>query len=661
MSKKRCFFSSSSSDDSEFDSNDDALDLYSSSDSDTDSGSDTDSDSDNDCKCIKSYSIFTKNSMIVNNKPDNKQDVHKDNDSICLNENKIDVMENKTMNFDITKIECRSRKVEYKWTLGFNEYSLITRYINDIKSCVNFKRVCTRTNCMFNLPSNMGLNVYDPDDWKKLQTHIIHTDIEMGITDFIDNMNHKLTGNHLSFYKYFNKEILLYIGGYSSHYTLLYIGGVFPSGIVKLIKDYIKYKGSKLYCGIFSNLDMNSIDKDKLMEKFNSGTKFITNEKFGLYIKSAKRDYKNKLIKYNVYNMLQNIFSDIDFINGYVSLKEIPNFVYENYISFNTIDIPICDVNSDYIDSYVLEKIFKCSKLIRSFTAKTCIEDVSLMRYNFEFPENLDSNIDDAVKHPDTSIFVIQVESFIDKVEYHKTIGKDDKINRGRYTVIFLPTLLYNYIQVRYYDLVEPITVEYYYIKDTNIICGFNKVDSYTKDRVNLKHLIDCAKDIEGINCNYIKRFVVDVSVFTIIDQFAAIDKDFPIDHIKYGPSSLLKLKYGYKVPSMISRLDGDSYLALMYHLEKMPITSLTIQAPLSKILVPFGFKCVIKSTISTDVISINEHKVCDNDMYFYSHGKMVPYKQYLAHKAQTKRGGMKLSALVKTFYVVKYIIHYKK
>lgn len=514
---------------------------------------------------------------------------------------------------------------------------------------------------MFNLPSNMGLNVYDPTNWKKLQTHIIHTDIEIGIHDFIDNVNHKLTGNHLSFYRYFNKEILMYIGKYSSHYTILYINSLFPNGIVNLIKDYIKYKGSKLQCGMCSAMSFGSINMDNLLGKYDTSTKFVDVKKFKAYVKSAMTNYDNHLIKCSVYDIMQDIFSDQCFVNKVMAVKEIPNFVYEKYLSFNTIDVPLYSTAREYVDNYVLQPVFRTSTLLRSVTARTCMEDVSMGRYNFEYPENFDSNIDSAVKSPDTSIFVIQVESFIDKAGYHKTIGKDITINHGSYTVVFLPTALYNYIQVRYYDLVEPIATEYYYIKDTNIVCGFNKVDTYTSTRINLKRLIDCAKNIEGINCNYIKRFVVDVSVFTADNPLAAIDSDFPIDHIMYSPSSLLKLKYGYTVPSLVCKVDGDLYLSTMYHLEKRPISSLQLQAPLSKILVPFGFKCVIKSTIGRDVISINNHIVCDSDMYFYSHGKMMPYKQYLAHKAQTGHGAMKLDTLKDTFYVVEYIINYEK
>lgn len=651
MSKRRVYVASDSDSDSDSD-----LTITSSDTMDSDSCSE---DSSTIGEVVR-FSNTTHNTMHINNTPDDSSSICRSSDSTCIGENGIDVTRNSVSYKDIANIECRPRQTEHKWTLGFNEYSMITRYINDVNSCVNFKRVCTRTNCMFNLPSNLGINVHDPTNWCKLQTHIIHTDIDIGITDFIEGAIHRLAGNHLSFYKYFSRDMLLYKGEFSTYYTILCINGFFPTDIIKLVRSYIKYKGKDLKRYMRSRVDTCSEDTERLLGKYTPDTsvKYVDDKKIRCCLKKARLNSSTALIECTLYNMMQAIFSDTAFMEQTAVVREVPNFRYERYIQLNNVDIPVYKRDDSYTTTVALNSIFRCAQPVWSAAVKTCIEDLTLCNYNFEYIGQNDNSIGDLLKAPANAVVVVQIESFIDKSDNHAAIGKSTtEIPRGTYTVVFLPTLLYNYVQVRHYGIVDPVANDCYYIKDTSTICSFNTASVDMRGIVSLNRLIKLATCIEGVTSRWIKRFVVGVDLYTVPDPEAAIDKGFCTRYINYQPNCLLSMKYGYKVPTRSSSTD-TTYMADIYKLERQPITDLVIQAPLSKIIMPFGFKCVVKAKIINDVFSIKEHVVVDSDMYIYSHGHFVPFRQYVAHRmASPASGKYALGALAKSCYIVDYIL----
>ena len=98
----------------------------------------------------------------------------------------------------------RDKVDEQKWSLGYDHYALISKYIYDYKTAVNFVKVCSRTSGLFHMHKNLGVNIKDMSDWPKMQTHVIYTDREEGIPFFNKDVNKCLFGTYHSFRTYFN-------------------------------------------------------------------------------------------------------------------------------------------------------------------------------------------------------------------------------------------------------------------------------------------------------------------------------------------------------------------------------------------------------------------------------------------------------------------------
>lgn len=553
--------------------------------------------------------------------------------------------------FKVNTIPVRQRDSEKKWMLDYSDYAIVSKYIHDIESSVSFQRVSTRTNCIFSMPSNMNINVTDPACWEKLNTHIIHTDIAQGITDFMDSApTHRLFGNHLSFQRYLNREVILYKNN-GMFYKIISIKGDIPHDLYMLLAEYIRYsclKNTKdriAVTGNYQEFFQRRSTLEYVKNLFASSKHYVSDNFFQKMIALCTSPSGCSLYISNLEMLIKIILEDKKFMDKHSSRHDITiAFRTESYITIGNIDIPMYNHTQEHIDCPLIKPLFANSKLLRKYAIQTPLEEIL---YNMVYADVMQSYNDPKalVEYglaavPDHTIVVVQVESFIDKRDYYRKIGVSKKpkcIRHGKYTVVYMPIVLFNFFQIAHTDDIEPITNDHYYIKGTSIICTYNKINCMEKKGViGLCSYIGFSTQFDLAECPFIKRFVVNVESYSLDDPLLLLPTEFATDSALGRPFNFMALKYGYNAPMNSTNIPEKFYYSDKYGIENRDIRDLVIERPLCTVIVPFHIKCVINTDAFNNILISylkEDRELEETDLMFYSHGRLVPFPKYIEHK----------------------------
>lgn len=472
-------------------------------------------------------------------------------------------------------------KVYDKWSLDYNHYAIISKYIYDNETLVNLTKVCTRASAPFNMNKNLSVNIVYPEDWYKLYTHVIYTDRKEGIVDFINGASRKeYAGTKQSFYNYFSGLLCIKVtfkngvSDISPVFSTVYL----PKQILDLLLQFMqKFKN----VNIAYELSIFHIFKDFCKRKLLSVHQLID-----MYDKaSMKMTQRNDLEKMlNIQNkgivfcikvnkLLCAILSLILYIKDMFDLKGVNVFKRGNlkYVDIDGISFPLvehyhstidgCDMLSEvinnispvctlststslcaidinmiklivkYLDKLNLEK--KCTH--ETFTHETFTHKSQQCKLNQKskldnvnsFYENYKLKRFNRINSP------IIMHDFIYKLmEYKKVIVFDmESFNqnelgenyRDNFHVILLPTEQMNNLILKNKDNLDPINDKYLYIKNTNVIIGYitsNKVTKYIDifECFNSVMNLDCITS-KQVKCKKGMRFITKVIVYDIINE----------------------------------------------------------------------------------------------------------------------------------------------
>lgn len=537
---------------------------------------------------------------------------------------------------DFSKIDVRPRENEQAWNLDFDDYAIVSKYITDMKTGANFTKVSTRTNCMFNLFSNMGMNVSDPDDWNKLQTHIIHTDIDDGISDFLPFMKNRiLKGNHLSFSRYLDCDIVLYRHA-SGKYEMLTIGEKIPEELYIFMVEYLDYAQKDANFFITGNFDSDLYGH--AVQIFTDSKQYITSNTLREYIQDD-RDRRGSIVITKLYPLLQRALSDEEFMRGEAEKHDIPiAFRTESYMNIHGVDIPVYTHTREYKDDAIIGMLLADSTLVSSESVKTFMEEIVRERlsdlYVNSYGETSGVNTTD-------NIAIIQLESFIDKRDYYKGIGKNkpiDAIAHGKITVVYLPTLIYNYIQIAFSDMIDPISNKYYYIKGTTIVCSYVNVEEEQYNGSNTAVLVEKAKKLDG-KLPYTKRFCVSVELYKMHNPASIIPNDFRVAPIKKDPINCLSYKYAYTVAEFdrVSQRFNPVVVSKKFKgYQRQSIRSLVFEPQFLNVVIPFRHKPIMKVDMRPNAMfGFRDEDMTDGNFFLvYVHGVYISLYRYLELKS---------------------------
>lgn len=416
----------------------------------------------------------------------------------------------------------RKRKCQ-KWTLGYDHYSLLSKYIYDYHTLVNFIKVCTRTTAPFNLPSNLGVNIEDPNDWKKLNKHLIHTDRTVYNPFFIQGVEKAFTGSYLSFRQYLTSTVYILFAKERSDLpvTLVYGDKVFPTELIDIINSGLEqskeifYKETR-FCQIEDHIAIYKRKYDK------APFKAISWERLEELTK-GKNVYARSL---DLYDLFRHIFS-------YVQKQ-----IYDDKVVIGGISFPRCHmtVNLDivYPDGTTNGKI---ATVIRK--SRLCFErhsvspccDIDLIELSHIIYTDKGTTYKCGFVFSWLPIKVVEIV-VVNLVAYNHN-------HRDDFTVVVMDRRLYNSIIARDSSFIEPINNRYSYYKNTNVII------SYLGGNMILDTLLEEIKSLDSKFSDSKSRFITDLYIYqTDLDHIGEVIDGFTGECTYVMP--LLGLKYNY-------------------------------------------------------------------------------------------------------------------
>lgn len=415
----------------------------------------------------------------------------------------------------------RKRKCQ-KWTLGYDHYALLSKYIYDYHTLVNFIRVCTRTTAPFNLPSNLGVNIEDPNDWKKLNKHMIHTDRTVYNPFFIQGVEKAFTGSYLSFRQYLTSTVYIMFAKGKSDLTvsLIYGNKVFPTELIDIIANGLEQSKEIFYkkpcCKTEHKIAIYKYKYDK------APFKAISWER----LEEMSKGKRVSAISLDMYDLFRHIFNRVQ--------KQI----YDDKVVVGGISFPRChmSVNLDivYPDGTTNGKI---STVIRK--SRLCFErhsvspccDIDLIELSHTIYTDKGTTyrcgfVFGWVPNREVEIVVVNL------VAYNHN-------RRDDFTVVVMDRRLYNSIIARDSSFIEPINNRYSYYKNTNVII------SYLGGNMILDTLLEEIKSLDSKFSDSKSRFITDLYIYqTDLDHIGEVIDGFTGECTYVMP--LLGLKYNY-------------------------------------------------------------------------------------------------------------------
>lgn len=567
-----------------------------------------------------------------------RSDDSDDRDKVKIKPVKSEIVQDDDLDIDtksefmVKSIDTRDRQDdEKKWTLGYNDYMIISSYLPDTISRINFTRVCTRTRGAFIRPSNLGVNITDSSYWEMLTTHIIHTDMEPGINRFLPTAKFKrLAGNHMSLETYLDQDIIIFKKKYSEP-RLVSIEGNLPEEIIDLVHKYMAYKEEDLHCGWYIDTISESARKD-IIELYNRSRQFVGPRLFNAYITLSQWRDDGDVYKHNVYRMIRKMLNDKTFMDMVSEERTITrSYNTEHYITINNIDFPVYSHVDDYVDVEMLAPVFRSSTKIMSGRIKLPLESLEQTVQGQKMSEECIDLYNNHFLTNDNAIFVTMVVSC--HINTDRTTGENSYV-KTEYTVVSLPLLLFNFFQVAYPELIDPFTESFYYIKGTSVLCTYTHTDYNAVDITRFDPFYEMTTSSvypESLRFRHLKKYIVGVDVYRLDNIMAVIPSDFDTEHISNRVLELLGLKYNYVSHYNTRALEKRFVYEHLYDIKKHDIFDFVMEPQIVQALAPNClFKFVEIGAIDLLGHCIRKNKLHDYSMIFYIDGHIVPFVQYL-------------------------------
>lgn len=518
--------------------------------------------------------------------------------------------------FRITDIDIREREDKHKWDVDPYSYKIIAKYLGDTKDRVNLSRVSTRSKDIFGTFMNMGINITDPEYWEKLNTHVIYTDLERGISDFLPVEQKRLYGNYMSFKDFFDVRVVLYISKEEGIYKIIAVKGEIPSDIIDFVNKYLEYKQGNTM-GIVDKDTGESHPDHSLLNVIVRDTKlYITQDELSEYLYDSKSVFDT-----NLYTLLQYIFADDEFMEQYTTQHTLLiSGRQEQYLNIQGVDVPMLHYD-DYKDNSVMKMILNCCNPTFSVKARTKMEDINIYRFapsDYE-PGKTKEHFDMEVDRFET-IIAVQIETITVDFEEYDVKAADIQKKEGTYTVVYLPVRLYNYLVPQLEGKVDPITDYACYIKGTTTF-----ITTYQLFVRYMSELLYEAKTIDGDYPMY-KRFIKLVDAYHLGDYSSLINVDFPEEYVRLTEGQLslnyLLAKYGYVCrPINQYMLPNKAHVAICKHED---IFQYVVEKQIQDVIVPFCTSTVINSVGYNNYYEIPE----DNYLVYYN-DQFITLRQY--------------------------------
>ena len=520
--------------------------------------------------------------------------------------------------FRITDIEIRERQEKHKWDVDPYSYKIIAKYLGDTKDRVNLSRVSTRSKDVFGAFMNMGMNITDPEYWERLNTHVIYTDLERGISDFLPVEQKRLYGNYMSFKDFFDVRVILYISREAGIYKILAVKGEIPSDIINFVNKYLEYKQGNTK-GIVDQNTGELHPGHGLLNVIVRDTKlYVKQDELSEYLYDSPSVFET-----NMYTLLQYIFADDEFMEQYTTQHTLLIAGrQEQYLNIQGVDVPMLHYD-DYKDNSVMRMILNCCTQTFSVKAKTKMEDINIYRFtpsDYE-PGKTYEHFDPEVEKDET-IIAVQVETItVDFTEYNVKAADIQK-KEGTYTVVYLPTRLYNYLVPQLEGKVDPITDYACYIKGTTTF-----ISTYERGMFSSKiaEIIYNAKTIDGSYPMY-KRFVKLVEGYQLGDWSALSNVEFPEEYVNLTeekqPLNYLLAKYGYVCKTHNKNmLPETAHVAICKHED---IFQYVVEKQIQDVIVPFCTSTVIKC-----IGYQYDHDIPEENYLVYYNDQFITLRQY--------------------------------
>ena len=579
---------------------------------------------------------------------------------MCISAGKLDIISYLPMeiehdlhdsHYERVCMAPRDKVDEQKWSLGYDHYALISKYIYDYKTAVNFVKVCSRTSGLFHMHKNLGVNIKDMSDWPKMQTHVIYTDREEGIPFFNKDVNKCLFGTYHSFRTYFNNNVFFYYHFSLKKFIVLFSERIFPVEFIDIITAFIKVLQDNI----------NGHDNEKTVFSIGNGKhiKFANETRMHFYADRIKINFL--MVHQNVYRSCMKAAHENKGLILAIKMYKIISAVITGYIKplsdmFFKIDntystkVTLCGVQLPYIhntytgyeDDSILEGIFKAAKKIDSIYSVTTACPLSVSTVKRMYEQNRLHDID-----IDKTILVLKVESYASG--YKK-----------QFNMVYLPKAYFNHIIIRCSDMIVPINLTTYYIKGTsdiistleNRIIEFYEAEDSRMIKFHnvVEHTLSSDSRFYFSFCQKYKsmRFISAIEVYSIDgSSYMAGSTTKKIEYAKELAKedlSLLALKYGYKTEYCSgSYEEGFIYddkctvtkevgvLMAVYGFEKKDIRSIVYDKHITHDFCMYGGDYILK----VDSLPRGDYAQTDYDypedmMYFYVDGTFMTLAEVL-------------------------------
>lgn len=452
-------------------------------------------------------------------------------------------------------IKPRERVYE-KWTLGYDHYALLSKYIYDYTTLINFVKVCTRTTAPFNMHMNLGVNIEYPEDWKKLQTHVIHTDREIHYPFFADVKTKKFDGTLKSFRDYLDSYVYVVLEKLNrgTNVKILFYDKFFPKELITLFNRYIIAFYNRIYSCYISNKMFNirrnthvNLKKFDLLLHYDlCGYAMVSRDDIKVQISEVlKCDDKSKVVHHiKLYEIMNSIVEDIAYTDVNNSALVLCNI---------TLPLRTSHFNLQDVDFGKLNDIVKHSRVLFEAHSKCTLCDISF--------DNILYDVKNKVKQSDYLLekgLALNSTRDYDNVSFCvANLICFSNTTRHDFKVIVLCQRLYMYVTWRDNLSLEPIGEYACYYKGTNIIVTYCKINSYLFEviediklldkRICPEHEISCDKygDQHNDDIKLKTRFVTDLYVNQVaIEDFNKENEESLNDFSKL--ISFITLKYNY-------------------------------------------------------------------------------------------------------------------
>lgn len=471
----------------------------------------------------------------------------------------------------------RPKKDIQKWTLGYDHYALISKYIYDPVSLYRFTRVCTRTSAPFNMLQNLSTNIVDYGDFPNIRTHVIYTDRNRGVSDFMAGVSRKMYfGTRQSFRAYFKGILCIKITlptedeepGKIIHHPVIPVFATVhvPEPFIRLVVDFLNAcPGLWTDNMIEADCNMHSTFERYIKKKirYKCDTKAIMELYDSSPIKMSEQGDLDScfLIFIKLDKIITSVVSSAVYMKNLVKADYITTLKREGkqLISIGGIEIPAqCIDITDRDFSYRIDPlmpIFNSADLWSSLNSCTplCGLDMDMVEVMRRYAGNA---FDSTKKLKKNEIAVFKLES------YDGVFNVSEKgVHRDVFYVILLPRLQMNYFIANNLDRIEPINSMFSHVKGTHVVVGYMTYETGS-DYAWLADNFEIARNFDthyGANCGRRsgwnvkkdRRFVTGVDIYrmgmenkvVINGIITEIDEDMASTRKRM---SVLYMKYGY-------------------------------------------------------------------------------------------------------------------